>query len=229
MAIGGNTGRYTLCPYYKWDYEARITCEDTYRHFEDLLERCAWMDMYCDNDWMKCPFAIDLTEAYAKLEKGDDRALENQKIEAMKKELKSMSTKLGMAEKKIERLQKKLDEEKELNKSWQRKSDEDEKKKRMFFDRMRKAQEERLTIEKNVYDEVEGLQTAYENRMKYLMSMTGGTFETFKESDVKQFCEENPRLILLGHYDDDENIVWELKEAPEEIVTDGSKDVSEEE
>ena len=193
--IGGNSGRYTLCPFYKWDREARITCEDTYRHFESLLERCAWMDMYCDNEWMKCPFAMDLTEAYAKLEKGDESALENQKIEAMQKELKSMSTKLGMAEKKLERLQKKLDEEKELNKSWQRQHEEDEKKKKMFFSYWKDSQAEMDEYERHEAERYGKLAQLYEDRLAYLISEhCGGRLE---EKTVKEWAEGKEYAITF--------------------------------
>lgn len=105
MASGSNSGRYTRCPYYRWEYEARITCEDTYRHFECKAQKNAWMDMYCDSwDWMKCPYAADLTEAYERYEKGDEKALENHENEALRKELRSMAMKLGRSEKKARKL-----------------------------------------------------------------------------------------------------------------------------
>lgn len=220
-----SNGRYTLCPFYVDENRKTVSCEDVCRCFNDMDEKWRWMAMYCDSDWMSCPFAIDLNEAYYRQEKGDSMALQEHEINALKSENKSLRIKLGLAEKKIDKLQKKIDELQALKQSWFRKSEEDEKKKRMFFERMREAQEAKLDIEKNVYKELQELEVAFGDRMKYLMSKTGSTFE---ESDAKKWCEENANMLLIGHFKaEDGNITWELKEAEE--VEDGSEDIPEEE
>jgi len=214
-----SNGRYTLCPFYVDENKNTVSCEDVCRSFNDMDEKWQWMAMYCDSDWMSCPFAIDLNEAYYRQEKGDSMALQEHEKKALNSEIKSLRIKLGLAEKKIGRLQKQLDKEKEINKSWVRKSDEDEKKKRMFFDRMREAQEAKLSLEKHIYDEVQKLEQAFANRIMYLMSITGSTFE---EADVKKWCEENKNMLLVGHYSEDGNVTWELKES--EAVEDEEND-----
>lgn len=219
-----NNGRYTMCPFYVNENKKTVSCEDVCRSFNDMDEKWQWMAMYCDNDWMSCPFAADLNEAYYRQEKGDAMALQEHEIKALKSENRSLATKLGMAEGKIERLEKKLESEKELNKSWQRKHEEDEKKKKMFFSRMREAQEARLELEKNVYEELKALEKTCGDRIKYLMSLTGGTFE---EADVKKWCEENSNLELFGNVSEEGKITWELKEV--EAEEDGSEDIPEEE
>lgn len=210
-----SNGRYTLCPFYVDENKNTVSCEDVCRSFDGMDEKWRWMAMYCDSDWMSCPFAIDLNEAYYRQEKGDSMALQEHEIKALNSEIKSLRIKLGLADKKIGRLQKQLDKEKEINKSWLRKSDEDEKKKRMFFDRMREAQEAKAEIEKHVYDELDKMSHLFEIRTKYLMSMTGGTF---KESDAKKWCEDHQNIMIIGHYaevkeGEEQEITWELKES----------------
>ena len=93
--------RYTLCPYYIDENNKAISCEDVCRTYDSMKQKWAWMDMYCDSwDWMKCPYAMDRAEAYHNYEKGDIKALDEQKEKAMKVEIKSLTSKLGRVNKK---------------------------------------------------------------------------------------------------------------------------------
>ena len=70
--------RYTRCPFYIDENKLTISCEDVCRSFDSMDEKWTWMDMYCDTwDWMKCPHAADISEAYRKAEEGDVMAIEN--------------------------------------------------------------------------------------------------------------------------------------------------------
>ena len=98
---------HVLCPYFRTDKKLSISCEDTFRTYGSEESKLAWMGMYCDSwEWEKCPYAVDMTEAYYRQEKGDTEALKKQKTEALEKELKSMAKRLGRAEKRAERLAK---------------------------------------------------------------------------------------------------------------------------
>ena len=185
MAAGSNSGRYTRCPYYRGDYEARITCEDTYRHFECKAQKNAWMDMYCDSwDWMKCPYAADLTEAYERYEKGDEKALEKHENEALRKEIKSIAMKLGHAERKIRKLTAKAEDL--------------EKQKMIYFEKYRKALEQLDEYEKKIAGQVQTLVDAYEARLAYMMAMFSDG--TLNESDVKDWIKDKEWAIVRTDY-----------------------------
>lgn len=185
MASGSNSGRYTRCPYYRWEYEARITCEDTYRHFECKAQKNAWMDMYCDSwDWMKCPYAADLTEAYERYEKGDEKALENHENEALRKEIKSIAMKLGHAERKIRKLTAKAEDL--------------EKQKMIYFERYRKALEQLDEYEKKIAGQVQVIVDAYEARLAYMMAMFSDG--TLNESDVEDWIKDKEFAIVKTDY-----------------------------
>lgn len=185
MASGSNSGRYTRCPYYRWEYEARITCEDTYRHFECKAQKNAWMDMYCDSwDWMKCPYAADLTEAYERYEKGDEKALEKHENEALRKEIKSIAMKLGHAERKIRKLTAKAEDL--------------EKQKMLYFERYRKALEQLDEYEKRIAEQVQVIVDAYEARLAYMMAMFSDG--TLNESDVKEWIKDKEFAIVKTDY-----------------------------
>lgn len=185
MAAGSNSGRYTRCPYYRWEYEARITCEDTYRHFECKAQKNAWMDMYCDSwDWMKCPYAADLTEAYERYEKGDEKALEKHENEALRKEIKSIAMKLGHAERKIRKLTAKAEDL--------------EKQKMLYFEKYRKALEQLDEYEKKIAGQVQVIVDAYEARLAYMMAMFSDG--TLNESDVEDWIKDKEFAIVKTDY-----------------------------
>lgn len=185
MASGSNSGRYTRCPYYRWEYEARITCEDTYRHFECKAQKNAWMDMYCDSwDWMKCPYAADLTEAYERYEKGDEKALEKHENEALRKEIKSIAMKLGHAERKIRKLTAKAEDL--------------EKQKMLYFEKYRKALEQLDEYEKKIAGQVQVIVDAYEARLAYMMAMFSDG--TLNESDVEDWIKDKEFAIVKTDY-----------------------------
>ena len=100
-----NSVHTVICPYYITEFNNCITCEDVRRAFKSHDNKDSWMGMYCDSwDWMRCPYAVDLTEAYYRQEKGDSEALDKNQNEALKKELNNLAKRLGRCEKRNERL-----------------------------------------------------------------------------------------------------------------------------
>ena len=200
--------RYTLCPYFEHGKrKSRITCEDTYRWFDSDEEKSNWMDMYCDNEWTKCPYAIELNEVYERLEKGDEKALENHKIEAMEKELKSMATKLGTAEKKLERAQKRVDELTAINKSFISKNEDLEKQKRSYYEKYRKADTQLKEFERKIPEQLTGIVLMYEQRMSYLIENFVPGRKLFEE-DVKEWAGDK-EFALTSDYEDNE-LAWKV-------------------
>lgn len=208
--------RYTLCPYFEYERKARISCEDIYRRFDTNDEKWAWMDMYCDSEWMKCPYAIELNEAYERLEKGDVKALENHEIDALKKELKGMATKLGKAEKKLERSQKKVDELTAINKSFIGKNESLEKQKRSYFEKWKESDKKLNDYERKIDDQIKKIVSVYEQRLCYMIeNFTDGKVY---EDDMAAWAGDKA-MALVAEFDDD-GIYWQVKYG-EEAKEDG--------
>lgn len=102
-----NSVHTVICPYFRTEFNTCVTCEDVRRSYPTQELKDSWMFMYCDTwEWEKCPYAVDLTEAYYRQERGDDEAVERNKTKALEKEINSLSKRLGRAEKRAERLAK---------------------------------------------------------------------------------------------------------------------------
>ena len=161
-----NTGRYTLCPFYEHDKRLTITCEDTFRRWDSRKDKARWMDTYCDDAWKTCPYAISLLQMYDRIERGDNMAEAQHKIEALDAELRKMSIKLGMAERKID------DRDKEI---------------RRLKHELSAARDQSMVMLARMQTTAE----AYEGRFAYLMTEYGpGTFseEAFRKwSAGKEF------------------------------------------
>lgn len=214
-----SNGHYTLCPFYVDENKKTVSCEDVCRSFNDMDEKWQWMAMYCDNDWMSCPFTADLNEAYYRQEKGDVTALQDHEIKALKSENRSLTIKLGKADKKIARLQKAFDKEKELNKSWQRQHEEDEKKKKMFFGRWKNAEAELDERSRKAIVELEKLGGIYEQRMCYLIDKFAPNGKV-SEADVQEWAGERA-FALVHDYDENEGLMWKVAfEEKEDAETD---------
>ena len=206
--IGSNTGRYTLCPFYKGNSEARITCEDVFRRFDRVGECSAWMDMYCDMDWMRCPYAMDLTEAYDRLEKGDKMALEKHKVEALESELRSVTIKLGKAQKRIERQQKKIDDLRAVNQSLTDINIQLDQRMKRYYKDAREAREQLHEYERKIDDQIKQLTQIYEQRICYLIE----TFcppKCFYE-DYAQAWAGDREFALVAERDNKDRIMWKV-------------------
>ena len=218
--------RYTMCPFYVDENKKSISCEDICRTYKTLECKYDWMTMYCDSwEWMKCPYAIDRSEAYAAYEKGDVKALENQEIKALEKENKYLRTLLGKAEKRVERQQKKIDELRAVNQSFTNVNNSLEKQKKEFYTRWRKAQDELDKGNETVMEELRRLGDIYEQRMCYLIDKFADGF--FCESDVERWAGDR-EFALVRQYDEDlGDMVWKVVFKEDEPDKDIQTDVQE--
>ena len=218
--------RYTMCPFYVDENKKSISCEDICRTYKTLECKYDWMTMYCDSwEWMKCPYAIDRSEAYAAYEKGDVKALENQEIKALEKENKYLRTLLGKAEKRVERQQKKIDELRAVNQSFTNVNNSLEKQKKEFYSRWRKAQDELDKGNETVMEELRRLGDIYEQRMCYLIDRFADGF--FCESDVERWAGDRA-FALVRQYDEDlGDMVWKVVFKEDEPDKDIQTDVQE--
>ena len=218
--------RYTMCPFYVDENKKSISCEDICRTYKTLECKYDWMTMYCDSwEWMKCPYAIDRSEAYAAYEKGDVKALENQEIKALEKENKYLRTLLGKAEKRVERQQKKIDELRAVNQSFTNVNNSLEKQKKEFYKRWRTAQDELDKGNETVMEELNRLGNIYEQRMCYLIDRFADGF--FCESDVERWAGDR-EFALVRQYDEDlGDMVWKVVFKEDEPDKDIQTDVQE--
>lgn len=218
--------RYTMCPFYVDENKKSISCEDICRTYKTLECKYDWMTMYCDSwEWMKCPYAIDRSEAYAAYEKGDVKALENQEIKALEKENKYLRTLLGKAEKRVERQQKKIDELRAVNQSFTNVNNSLEKQKKEFYTRWRKAQDELDKGNETVMEELRRLGDIYEQRMCYLIDRFADGF--FCESDVERWAGDR-EFALVRQYDENlGDMVWKVVFKEDEPDKDIQTDVQE--
>ena len=177
--------RYTLCPYYIDESRKTISCEDVCRSFDSTDSKWAWTDMYCDSwDWMKCPYAMDRSEAYRRFEEGDTEALEEQKEKATKNEVRSLTTKLGRLSKKLSKLQ--------------AKNQDLEAQKKIYYDKWRAAEDQLREYERKIADQVMGIANAYEARLAYMMDMFSDG--TLNESDVDDWLQGKEWAIVKNDY-----------------------------
>ena len=218
--------RYTMCPFYVDENKKSISCEDICRTYKTLECKYDWMTMYCDSwEWMKCPYAIDRSEAYAAYEKGDVKALENQEIKALEKENKYLRTLLGKAEKRVERQQKKIDELRAVNQSFTNVNNSLENQKKEFYKRWRAAQDELDKGNETVMEELRRLGDIYEQRMCYLIDRFADGF--FCESDVERWAGDR-EFALVRQYDEDlGDMVWKVVFKEDEPDKDIQTDVQE--
>lgn len=191
--------RYTICPYYIDENNRTISCEDVCRSYDSMDEKWAWMDMYCDSwDWMKCPYAIDRSEAYRRAEEGDEMAIEHQEVKAQKKEIESLLRKLGRANKKIERMQKKIDELRTVNQSFVNVNQSLTDKNSDLYKKWREMSDTMEAYERNVAGQVQVLIDSYESRLAYMMDMFSDG--TLNESDVQDWVKDKEWAIVSNDY-----------------------------
>lgn len=204
-----NSCHVPVCPFYVDEKRKSISCEDTFRGFKTTEMKYSWMEIYCDSwEWQKCPYARDLSEAYARFEEGDINALEEHKIEAMKKEMKSLSTKLGRAEKRIARQQKKIDELRAVNQSFITLNNNLEKQKKEFYKRWREAEAKIKKGDDKILNELQTLGGIYEQRMCYLIEEYAPE-KILVDSDVEAWAGDRA-FALVHDADEDHGRFWKV-------------------
>lgn len=150
--------------------------------------------MYCDSwDWMKCPYAADISEAYRKAEEGDAMAIENQEIKAQKKEIESLLRKLGRANKRIERMQKKIDDLRAVNKSYMNKNDD-------LYRKWRLADDKQRGQDSKILNELGSLTAIYEQRMCYLID-TYCPDQRLYDEDVEAWAKDREFALVFDKDD----------------------------
>jgi hypothetical protein len=184
--------RYTLCPYYIDDNGESISCEDTIRTLGSKKKQ--WMDDYCDKAWESCPYAEAITKAYIEYERGDIKALDEEKITALTKENDSLRKKLGRRNKRIDRLEKKLTEFRQINKNYLTIHDTLRKQKTEYYKKWRETREELDTVERKVYDQIMGIVTIYEQRMAYLIDTYAPS--GILEDNIKRWAADKEFAIV---------------------------------
>lgn len=200
--------RYTRCPYYIDESRRSISCEDVCRSYSSENKKWAWMDMYCDSwDWMKCPYAMEISEAYRRYEEGDEMALIEQELKAQKKEIESLLRKLGRANKK-------LDKERAKNKDL-------EAQKKIYFEKWRKADEQLHEYEKKIADQLGAMAGIYEQRMAYLIDSYADDGRLY-EQEVEHWAGD--RAFAIAHDEDEAGRFWkvvfqeeETEDVPEKV------------
>ena len=196
--------RYTRCPYYIDESRQSISCEDVCRSYDSLKKKNSWMDMYCDSwDWMKCPYAADMTEAYNRYQEGDEMALIEQELKAQKKEIESLIRKLGRANKRIERQQKKIDELRAVNQSYTKVNQNLEKQKADIYTKWRSAESKVRAQDDAIWSEISSLASIYEQRMAYLID-TYCPSGKLRERDVEDWAKDRAFAIVATKIEDEE-------------------------
>ena len=216
--------RYTRCPYYIDESRSSISCEDVCRSFDSAEKKWAWMDMYCDSwDWMKCPYAMDRSEAYTRFEEGEKMALIEQEVKAQKKEIESLLRKLGRANKRIERQQKKIDELRAVNQSYTRVNQTLEKQKADIYAKWRSAESRVRAQDDAIWAEIGNLSEIYEQRMAYLID-TYCPDGKLRESDVKEWAGDRSFAIAADKESFEDDLAWKVVFMEEETTDEDTKD-----
>lgn len=205
--------RYTLCPFYIDESEKAhtISCEDVIRMWDSAEEKCAYMDTYCDASWMECPYAKAMTDAYEAEEKGDDKAVEKNKMAALEKEIRGLYIKLG-------RYKKKIDELRAVNQSFVNTNESLEKQKKEFYKRWRTAQAELEKDKSDINQELAKLGIIYEQRMAYLIENFAPN-KVLLEEDVKTWAGEK-EFALVPDYTEHEQLAWKVVYKTDECKSD---------
>lgn len=207
-----NTGRYIVCPYYLDERNKSISCEDTYRIFQDHENKNVWMSVYCEDRWHECVWAKALNETYDRIEEGDEKAMEEHEIKALKKELRYASVLLGKSEKQVERQKKKIDKLETLNKSLTEEKDRMEKKARDKHRKVRELSEELSDLKNRVLNHVQAAISIYSDRLCYVISeYMGGELH---DKDVEAWAKGKQFAVVVEDLENGDKI-WKavVKEA----------------
>lgn len=191
--------RYTKCPFYIDESRRTISCEDVARLFDTRQEKCEYMDKYCDEAWQECEYAIAITQAYDKLEKGDKQALEKQKIKALESEIRSNLIKIGRAETKIREQKEQINNLIGSNKKLMDA-------RRTEHDRRMKLEKELAMIQDKVADDIKKIAQLYEDRIAYLMDEFADG--TFREADAEAWAKGKQFAVV--HEVKQKDRVWKV-------------------
>lgn len=172
---------YKICPYYIDENKKSISCEDVCRSFRSVKAKYKWMNKYCDTwEWEKCRWAMDISEAYRKYEKGDLMALDEEKMKALDKENKYLRTRLGKLDKRNQEL----------------------------YEKWKKADEELSSFRSNAADEISAMAQIYEQRICYLIDRYSP--EGVEEKDVEAWAADREFALVADISGEDKFISWKV-------------------
>lgn len=178
-----------LCPFYKRNGHASISCEDVFRTFDSETDKELWMFTHCDTwDWQSCHYAVDLYEAYENYEKGDEMALLKNENQALKTELKGMAIKLGRMEKKSEAI----------------------------YQKYREAKDTLAEYEAKVDGQVKAIASVYEQRLAYVIEAFAPGKKLY-EAEIKEWAGDKAFAIILQ--EDDYGPYWKVVFKEDETKT----------
>ena len=189
--------QYTLCPFYLETYKASITCEDAHRVFESSDDKRSYMAAYCDANWSECIYAKALNKAY---EEGDE-AVEKLKEKSKMDELRSLTTKLGRAKKRIGELE-------AIGKSYTNEITQLKKQKRDYYNRWKKAKAELDKRNDDLMAEINKLTQIYEQRMCYLIDQFAPDGKLV-EDDAEAWAE-GKEFALVHDANEDAGLYWKV-------------------
>lgn len=172
-----NTGRITICPFFKSEKGKSISCEDAVRRFRYGKNKEDWMNRYCDTySWEQCPHAIELV-------KGEDGDMNQVKTEALQKEVKKLSSMLTKCEKRADAKDATIKELRRKNRALEH----------MVLSL--KQQIEKIQIDNEKFDkQLAGVVDIYEARICYLMDTFSG--RKLIEEDVRKWSEGKQFAIV---------------------------------
>lgn len=181
-----NSKHLVKCPFFEYEKEKFIKCEDVKRTFRWNKQKDNYMWKFCDANWMKCKYALILHHAY---EEGRD--MEEVKIESLKSENRKLERRLKASE---ARNTAKDEEIKKLRKKCQHLQTYREK-----FLAMR-AKEDKIA------EEINALTSMYEARFAYLMSEFAEG--VLNEKDMDSWSKEKEFAIIADEVEDDKVVQW---------------------
>ena len=226
--------RYVICPFFRHEKKTRsVACEDTYHTFERPEDKYAWMDAYCCSEWMECLYARDLDDAYTRIEEGDERALEHEKIEAMEKEMRRLSTLIGKQARKIEAREDEIKELRKKNKIL-------DNQKESFQGRVREQMARIAALDKKV-DHLQGkglasiesslmkMKASYEMCLCYLIAKhEGGSISDQAACEWEKEQNGKPRILIVKQEDGTRTFTVIMEKDNETDGSDEQKDEKEE-
>ena len=192
---------YKICPFYIDENKKTISCEDVCRSFRSSKAKWHWMNKYCDTwEWESCQWAKAISEAYKRYEEGDIMALDEHKLEALTKETKYLRTRLGKAEKRVERQQKKIDELRAVNQSFINRNE-------TLYAKWRETNQSLQDHLNNAGDELSAMSQIYEQRMCYLIDRFAP--EGVREDEIEAWAKDK-EFALVADYEESKPIAWKV-------------------
>ena len=190
-----HTGRITLCPFYRYNRELTISCEDVWHRYDTKDDTDEWMDLYCDQKWEQCQYAKALLLAY---EEGKmDEHIEN----ALREENRRLSSMIGREKKRVQSRDEEIRKLREKNHKLENLRQE-------VYGKYRKLQSEKEELDRKYAEDFGKIAAMYEDRICYLLdTYTDGKL---READVEEWANGKEFCLTYEGEVEDERI-WIVK------------------